>query len=227
MLDIWHINFSDYTDTLTLNTYLNQEENIKSLKFVKENDKNSYIKSHALLRIILSSYLDINPSLIEFECNEFFKPKLAKKYESRFYFNLSHTTTCAYVIVSTSKNCGIDVEDFNENIKIDTKILDMILSQEEEKNFYKASKKKELFFTYWTLKEAYLKAKGTGFLDNPRKIDFSKFCKESESYQTFMLKKDRYFTYNFDDKTFLSFVLLDKKEPIQPKFYSSIDLHKK
>jgi len=226
MLDIWRINFADFFNILALNNYLNQEEQVKSLKFIKEIDKNNYIKSHAMLRIILSSYLDIAPGLIEFECNEFFKPKLAKKYESKFYFNLSHTKTCAYVIVSTSENCGIDVEDFKNKIKINVRIMDMILSQEEKNNFYNAKKQKELFFTYWTLKEAYLKAKGTGFLENPRKIDFSSICKESKPQQSFTLKQDKYFSYNLKDKTFLSFVILDQIKPIQPRFCSAIEFYK-
>lgn len=91
--------------------------------------------------------------------NEFGKPFL-KDYPE-IYFNISHCKGVAACAVG-SENMGLDVEGVRPFSDL---LLRKVLSKEEQERFLTVKNREEVFFRYWTLKEAYVKyiGKGLGF----------------------------------------------------------------
>ncbi|MFF5805149.1 4'-phosphopantetheinyl transferase family protein [Streptomyces sp. NPDC012746] len=78
-------------------------------------------------------------------------------------FNLSHTEGVVACVVTRDARCGIDVERMGRPLTLH-RLTRSVLSEREQREFDLAppGRREELFYRYWTLKEAYLKAIGTG-----------------------------------------------------------------
>ncbi|MFE4060376.1 4'-phosphopantetheinyl transferase family protein [Streptomyces sp. NPDC059096] len=78
-------------------------------------------------------------------------------------FNLSHTEGMVACVVTRDARCGVDVERPGRVLPLH-RLTRSVLSAREQREFGLAppGRRQELFFRYWTLKEAYLKAIGTG-----------------------------------------------------------------
>lgn len=77
-------------------------------------------------------------------------------------FNISHSGDYVVVAVSTQSKVGIDIEQINE---IDVHaIKGLVLNQEEIEKIEISKKPLHFFYKVWTLKEAALKANGSGLM---------------------------------------------------------------
>jgi 4'-phosphopantetheinyl transferase len=112
------------------------------------------------LRQLLSKYLLVEPSEIEFGLEEFNKPFILN---SPLSFNISHSNDNALVAISSCKQMGVDVENWRI---VDN--LEGLVSRHfsvDEANLWNAiedDKKVTTFFDIWTCKEAFIKATGRG-----------------------------------------------------------------
>lgn len=201
MLDIWTIPFSDATLAKEELLFLSEEERKRAEAFVKEKDRSAYLLSHLYLRKIFSSYFpSVSPSQWTYAYNAYGKPSLVGK--EGFHFNLSHTDTCAYVICSDEGVCGIDVEE-KRDLEITENLATLVFSKNELALYEGSQNKEVLFYHLWTLKEAYLKAVGTGLMKMPLSslcfadtlslnTEESMFDKEEQRYWTQRVNKERY-----------------------------------
>jgi len=127
---------------------LSKEEILIANKFIRHTDRIRYIVSHAYLRILFSQYFpSIRPHRWKFEINKYGRPEITKEYDISFYFNLSHTTSCAYILFSSNPYCGIDIEE-NKNIEINDGILDLTFTNAEKEFFNTISNKKSFFILF-------------------------------------------------------------------------------
>ncbi|MED3563979.1 4'-phosphopantetheinyl transferase family protein [Bacillus xiapuensis] len=110
----------------------------------------------------LSYKRDSNFSLLH---NELGQPYLVGSDE---YISISHSEDTIVVAMSTNK-VGIDVEKRLLNMGYES-----FLADEEYELFNKSKNKVDLLTTLWTLKESYVKLKGTGFFIDPTIISFNK-----------------------------------------------------
>lgn len=96
------------------------------------------------------------------------KPSLAG--HPGIHFNLSHTDGMASCIVS-DRECGIDCENVRE---YRPKVMRRAFSEREREMVESAadSERDLLFFRLWTLKEAYVKALGSGISYPMNKAEF-------------------------------------------------------
>ncbi|GAA3897227.1 hypothetical protein GCM10022244_04350 [Streptomyces gulbargensis] len=78
-------------------------------------------------------------------------------------FNLSHTDGTVACVVTRELRCGVDVERPVRTLPLH-RLTRSVLSPREQREFdaAPAGRRRELFFRYWTVKEAYLKAIGSG-----------------------------------------------------------------
>lgn len=138
---------------------LDPEERLRASRFRFERLRARYVLAHGFLRELLGQYLDVDAGKIVFECNAYGKPGVAG---AGLQFNLSHSGGLVAVAVSRGAQVGVDVEEIRP-------LPDLDLS-----GFYTASERKAMresppgqreatFFTYWTRKEAFVKALGQGF----------------------------------------------------------------
>jgi 4'-phosphopantetheinyl transferase len=161
----------DTIDPVTANSWLNQSEleHIERLHFT--HDKILYKLSHCMLRWVLSQYLNLAPEQIEFNINDFGKPRL--KLNSDIFFNISHTNGVAVMAVSKIEQLGIDIEKINSEKEV-SKVVSQYFHPEEFNLLegLATEKKVQTFYTIWTLKEAYIKAKGLGLSIALNKFNF-------------------------------------------------------
>ncbi len=95
------------------------------------------------------------------------KPKIGNEYIS-----ISYTRSLGCLAIS-NKNIGIDIEYIDP--KFPWRDLTWILKKSELKTITKAEYERQiiLFFRIWTIKEAYLKFIGKGFLVSPEEIEIN------------------------------------------------------
>ncbi len=119
--------------------------------------------SRAFLRTVLTHYAEVEPGGWEFQFSAHGKPSIGRPAGLPWEFNVSHTRGLVVCAVSRDHEIGVDVE------RCDHKLDHLGLAR----RFFHASEtailqdlpreaQRETFFQIWTLKEAYLKACGTG-----------------------------------------------------------------
>jgi 4'-phosphopantetheinyl transferase len=124
-----------------------------------------YGVSHWLVRMALSHYEGRPPGAWRFIANAYGKPMIdPASGPSPLTFSLAHTRGLAVVAVTKGSAVGADVERTDR--KVDAQGLVHRFFATEEAQALEELPTESLadrFFLYWTLKEAGLKALGTGF----------------------------------------------------------------
>jgi 4'-phosphopantetheinyl transferase len=112
----------------------------------------------------LASYLENTPASVRFSYNDFGKPCLADPARSnRLGFNLSHSGELIRIAVAIDRDVGIDVEVVDDSVLIDS-VAKRFFSPGEIARLeaLPESLRRAGFFSCWTRKEAYVKARGKG-----------------------------------------------------------------
>lgn len=170
---IWCFNISDYHsyahERLSI---LTEEEREKANRFYKEEDQLRCRVVYVLLREILSIYSGVKEELIEIDRTEKGKPFM--KGKSALFFNLSHSGDKVLFGFSSREEIGVDIE--KEKPCRDLDGLIGACCSEGEKNLLSVlsgKEKEQLFYRFWSLKEAYLKGIGKGITVTLKNVDFS------------------------------------------------------
>jgi len=121
-----------------------------------------FVVGRSLLRYVLSFHTGIDPAQLSFGVNSFGKPFL---FEGVFHFNISHKDDRVVCVVSESVDVGVDVESVAVRRDF-LSIAKRSFCPGEFEALFKVSRSKvalrHLFYRFWCLKEAYLKAAGLG-----------------------------------------------------------------
>jgi 4'-phosphopantetheinyl transferase len=140
-------------------------EKQRAERFAFDRHRRQFIFAHGLLRLALSSFApQVKPSEWSFVVNHYGRPYIAAPAIAQtLYFSLSHTEGCVACIVSGCEAIGVDVEEVHARQSL-IEIAWSNFSQEEVDALRPLDSGDivDRFFDYWTLKEAYLKARGTG-----------------------------------------------------------------
>ncbi len=162
-----------------------------SLDAVQHSEQHSL--AHNLLKDMLKGFYNIDYTEEMTEKTEKGKPYLADYPE--IHFNLSHAEGITACIVE-NRECGIDCEKVRE---YRPNVMKRAFSEKEQAMIEAAPEDKRdmLFFTLWTLKEAYIKAIGKG-LSHP--------MNEAE----FFIEDDK-ITSNIEDYEFRRYIIEDGK----------------
>lgn len=146
-----------------LATMLGDEERGRMDKFRFAKDRQAYLTAHVLVRTVLSKYEDRTPGEWKFTTNAYGRPDVDPDLDSRLNFNLSHTDGLVACAVTTDHQVGVDVEASDRALEVED-VVDRYLSPEEMSvlRSLPQDQRRLRFFTYWTLKEAYIKARGLG-----------------------------------------------------------------
>lgn len=139
---------------------LSEDERKKADQFKFNLHADRYILSRGILRYLLGRYLQMPSSQVQIEYNAFGKPYCSGKV---VFFNASHSENLLIVGISKSGDLGVDMEFMNRNME-EMLIANRFFSAAEiqQFNILEASGKMEAFYSCWTKKEAYIKAKGKG-----------------------------------------------------------------
>jgi 4'-phosphopantetheinyl transferase len=145
-------------------TTLSTSERDKYYRFHFERNRLEYLVAHTLVRSTLSRYALIEPRDWSFECNVHGRPEIVTSDGTPgLRFNLSHTRGLVACIVTNTVDCGIDVE-YERPLDDLTQLACAAFSIDEQDALRSLPKELQLerFYSYWTLKEAYIKARGLG-----------------------------------------------------------------
>jgi 4'-phosphopantetheinyl transferase len=163
-IQLWRIDlhaFQENSDKFF--PFLSSEEKKRSERFYFERDKKNYIITRGVLRKLLGNLLQRPPSSIHLTYGEHGKPFLKKKnHEPDIRFNVSHSKNFALIAFTLGRDIGVDVEYIRKLKHIS--IARRFFSDDEVKDILSlpSSDQLEAFFSCWTRKEAYIKAKGGG-----------------------------------------------------------------
>jgi 4'-phosphopantetheinyl transferase len=131
--------------------------------------------AHALVRQGLSVYADVPASDWSFATNQWGRPEVVGPAQApRFTFSLSHTRGLVACAISEGVECGVDVESFARGGR-PLRVARRVLSEREfaDLEAQPAEAKLGRLLEYWTLKEAYLKARGVGMSVAMRDVSFA------------------------------------------------------
>jgi 4'-phosphopantetheinyl transferase len=154
-------------DALSL---LSPAERDRHARFRFEIHRKLFLVAHSLVRTSLSRYADLSPSEWQFSKCEFGRPEITRSDGAPLLrFNLSHTDGLAACVICLDIDCGVDVERMNRVRDLHGVARRVFTPTELEDLRGRDGESLEGRFTdYWTLKEAYMKARGMGFQLPPR-----------------------------------------------------------
>jgi 4'-phosphopantetheinyl transferase len=155
-----------YDQKLLLNyeRLLDQQEKLRWQRFYFAKDRHLYLVSRALVRYMLSCFIDKTPEDIRFVVNAYGKPEVLNTNTERpIRFNLSHTDGLVMCAIVLADDIGVDVENVQKSHDSLT-IAKHYFSCSEFEALQNTPEnlQHQRFLEYWTLKEAYVKAKGLG-----------------------------------------------------------------
>ncbi len=141
---------------------LSDEERDREARFHFDADRERFVIGRSLTRLLLSESLGGDPRAWRFGTNAHGRPELLTPPAQPFGFNVSHTPGLIACVVATTMDVGVDVE-----------LIERTLTYEIPERFFAPAEVRDLrrlpvdaqartFFDYWTLKEAYIKARGMG-----------------------------------------------------------------
>ena len=141
---------------------LSEEERMRWQRFRQEHNRRQYLATHALARTALSCYCGIAPEELRFSANRHGKPALEPDCGMRF--NLSNSTGLVVCLVAEGAvEVGVDVEPYVRADQI-TNVGHKVFSSAEQAQLevLPPAELLDRSLSLWTLKEAYVKARGVG-----------------------------------------------------------------
>ena len=165
---LWLARPKKITDESLLERYeglLGAEELASYRQLASADHRREYLISQAFLRDVLSYYTQLEPARFEFERNASGKPGLrnASGELARLHFNLSHSAELMACAVSKTGKVGVDVEPIEPDGGM-VGMADNYFSEPEVDSLRALAETDQprRFNQVWTLKEAYIKARGEG-----------------------------------------------------------------
>lgn len=167
-IDVWLANYQEISDSRLHAEYralLTAEERGQEFRFYFPDDQRRYLVTRAMVRTVLSRYLDIDPADWRFANNKYGRPAIANfsPDECGLRFNISHTRGLIALGVTQGRELGVDVENVvTRDVSID--IADRFFAPAEVAELANVppERQQDRFFEYWTFKESYIKARGMG-----------------------------------------------------------------
>jgi 4'-phosphopantetheinyl transferase len=165
---LWYGFVEDFVDAAELvesRALMNKSERVRSEGFHFDVDRNRFIAARGALRRILSRYAPVEPEQWQFGINAFGRPHIAGPLQDvdGLTFNLSHTQRMIVVAVGRHCRLGVDAET-TAQAPVGLEIADRFFAADEALDLRAQPPhlRQRRFMEYWTLKEAYTKARGEG-----------------------------------------------------------------
>lgn len=164
---VWHLFSDGVTDPHLLDRYaalMNAEERARHQRFAFAKDRHQFLVTRGFIRTLIARYVGVPPADCVFVSNHYGRPSLQSgRTDARVEFSLSHTPHLIACAITRGREVGIDVEDLDR----------MAVNPDLPRHYFSPAEVAALdatppaerpsrFFEYWTLKEAYIKARGMG-----------------------------------------------------------------
>lgn len=164
-VQLWRIDLETLgADESRWQKLLSSDESMRAARFHFLRDRQRFIASRAVLRIVLAAYLAADPGGLSFSYSKKEKPSLGPPHAgSGVTFNVSHSGGIALFAFARQRDIGVDVEQVRRDFDVEA-IARRFFSARERAQLAAISQEERVdaFFRCWTRKEAYIKATGDG-----------------------------------------------------------------
>ncbi len=145
-----------------LRSWLQPEETARADNYKDMDARASFLIGRGMARTMLAEATGVAPGDWRFADGPHGRPEIASP-DTAYRFNLAHSHGMIACVLAKSRDVGVDVE-FLERPDSSHDVATRVCSADElaDIDAAPAEGRKERFLIYWTLKEAYLKARGLG-----------------------------------------------------------------
>ncbi len=169
-MTVFHVDLAPDADReVNALTLLDDQERIRADRFIAIGARRHFALCRAALRVILAERLDCQNDQLAFGHGEHGKPfALVNGRRVKAGFNVSHSGRHGLIATAAHLRLGVDVEERVPGRDLDG-IGSMVFGPTERRLLAQAGGPQELclFYRIWSLKEALIKAAGTGIFLNP------------------------------------------------------------
>jgi 4'-phosphopantetheinyl transferase len=164
---LWWVQLDDFSSA-PFHPLLAPHERERATRFYFERDRNHYIIGRGILRTLLGHYVNQPPATVPITYSQHHKPLLAT---NDFHFNIAHSNGIALMGFCHHAPIGVDVEYHRQDVEWQ-EIMPLVYTAAEQSWLVSHPDHKQfpLFYTLWTRKEAFLKARGEGLIGNPAAV---------------------------------------------------------
>jgi 4'-phosphopantetheinyl transferase len=153
---------------------LDAEERQRWVELRQQADRERFLLASCLLRLLAGSYLRMDPTQVRLDrtC-----PDCARAHGKTrvvgtdLEVSVSHSGGWVLVAVATSGPVGVDIEEIDEAVDIESlRTIALTASESSRLEALSAADRRAAFFKYWTRKEAALKTTGDGLRLEPAAV---------------------------------------------------------
>jgi 4'-phosphopantetheinyl transferase len=157
-------------------TVLSASEWERAMRFRMPADQARFAVTRGVLRTLLGRYLQLPGTAIAFTANEYGKPGA----DGEIKFNVAHSGDYALLAFARDIEVGVDVERMSGDRVVGDLARRVLSPNEYERFAVLADGEREMtFFQIWTLKEAVLKALGSGLSIAPECLEVAFYPDEA------------------------------------------------
>ena len=167
-VEVWTVRQQDPTVQARLASYdavLSEDEKQRAGRFAHVEDRARFVIGRVLARTMLSRHAAVPPRDWPIEIDARGRPALCGRPPGApdLRFNLSHTPGLIACALTQHREIGVDVEFIGRELT-HHHIPERFFSPREVADLRALPPEQQatVFFDYWTLKEAYIKARGLG-----------------------------------------------------------------
>ena len=140
---------------------LSEDERVRAARFQFEQHRREYLATQALARTALSHNHPLPPDAWRLPTNAYGKP--AAEPECGLRFNLSNCAGLVVCLLARGAEVGVDVEAHSRGEQIAALAPEVFSRREREQlEVLPSAEQANRALSLWTLKEAYIKARGLG-----------------------------------------------------------------
>jgi len=164
-VQVWQLRLDEVgTYEAVLMPLLTAEECQRAWRFHFARDRQTFVGTRAVLRILLGAYLGQDPAKIQFHYGAWGKPILVPEENVKgVEFNVSHSHGLALLAFHREQAVGVDVEMIRADLDLEEMAVRFFSTREVTRlRMLPVEERTAAFFRCWTRKEAFLKACGTG-----------------------------------------------------------------
>lgn len=157
-------------------TLLSVDERARHERIHSLADRRRFLITRAAIRGALSHCIpDVSPADWQFSRGPHGRPEIAGPVNaSGLTFNISHAQDLIAIAIAREGKLGVDVERIDRLVDT-TAVAQRYFAPEEfsEIQALPEAERRDLFFELWTLKEAWIKATGTGLAKSLHHVSFA------------------------------------------------------
>ena len=167
--DAW----SDADRTDRALSWLTTMERLRYERYRHDVDREMFLLGRVMARTLVGQALGVEPRRWSWQENRHGRPELSDK-TTGLSFNLAHSAGVVVCAVSRGTDVGTDIE-FRGRDAVDQRLVRRFCSPSEVADIESRGRDgwRDRFLQYWTLKEAYLKARGVGIAVHLSDLSFT------------------------------------------------------